>query len=163
VPVETFSRETYGEMLDPWYVTGFCDGEAAFTFSRTGGSFGLYFAVKQRDDNKQIVEELQEFFGGIGSLYQGKDVEQPSQNSGLTKAFAYFRVTKISELAVIIAHFDKYPLQSKKKHEAYCIWREMVKYKTDNYRSIDYLKLQTLAQQLATANSKSRSFKVHSK
>ena len=49
-------------MLNPWYVTGFCDGEAAFTYSRAGGSFGLYFAVKQREDNRQIVEDIQEFF-----------------------------------------------------------------------------------------------------
>jgi hypothetical protein len=57
-------------MLNPWYVTGFADGEAAFTYSRAGGSFGIYFSIKQREDNRQLVEEIYHFFGSIGQIYQ---------------------------------------------------------------------------------------------
>jgi len=147
-------------MLTPWYITGFCDGEAAFTYSRAGGTFNLYFAVKQREDNRQIIEEIQQYFNYIGNIYYSKEAK-PTKNSGFSKPSAYYRVTKISELEAIVSHFDKYPLQSKKKLEAYKIWREMVMYKLDNYRSIDYDQLKILAEKLSSVNAQSRAFKVH--
>ena len=101
-------------MLDPWYITGFADGEAAFTYSRAGGSFGIYFSIKQREDNRQIVEEIHNFFNGIGQIYRGKE-SKSSPKSGFTKPYAYYRVTKSAELQKIVEHFDKYPLQSQKK------------------------------------------------
>lgn len=145
-------------MLDPWYVTGFCDGEAAFTYSRSGGTFGLYFGVKQREDNRQIVEDLREFFNFVGYIYRGKEAKY---DAGFSKATAYYRVTKTTELLRIVEHFDKYPLQSKKKQEAYHIWRQMVMHKLENFRDIDYDKLRALAEKLSQLNSQSRAFKVH--
>jgi len=149
-------------MLTPWYVTGFCDGEAAFTYCRSGGTFGLYFAIKQREDNRQIIEDIREYFNYIGNIYRGKEAS-PTKNSGFTKASAYYRVTRISELKVVVDHFDKYPLQSKKKEEAYQAWRQMVIHKLENYRDIDYDKLRALAEKLSSLNSQSRAFKVHTK
>lgn len=149
-------------MLSPWYITGFCDGEAAFTYSRAGGTFALYFAVKQREDNRQIVEDIQEYFQYVGNIYRGKGAA-PTKNSGISQPSAYYRVTKVNELQSIIDHFDKYPLQSKKKLEAYKVWREMVIHKLENYRDIDYDKLRALAEKLSTLNLQSRAFKVHIK
>jgi len=149
-------------MLDPWYITGFCDGEAAFTYSRTSGSYGLYFAVKQREDNRQIIEEIYQFFNYVGNIYKGKESKE-SPKGGFTKPSAYYRVTRSSELQVIIDHFDKYPLQSKKKFEAYKIWREMVVHKIDNFRSSDYNLLHALAEKLSRLNLQSRAFKRHTK
>jgi hypothetical protein len=149
-------------MLTPWYITGFCDGEAAFTYCRAGGTFGLYFAIKQREDNRQIVEQIQEYFNYIGNIYRGKEAG-PTKNSGFSKASAYYRVTRINELKVVIDHFDKYPLQSDKKLEAYKVWREMVVHKLENYRNVDYNKLRTLAEKLSNLNSQSRAFKVHTR
>ncbi len=149
-------------MLTPWYVTGFSDGEAAFTYCRSGGSFGLYFGIKQREDNKELVEQFREYFNYIGRIYYGKGA-LPTTNSGLTKPSAYYRVTRIVELKVILDHFDKYPLQSKKKLEAYKVWREMVLHKLENYRGIDYNKLRALAEKLSSLNSKSRAFKIHTR
>jgi hypothetical protein len=150
------------KILNPWYITGFADGEAAFTYSRVGGSFGLYFAIHQREDNKQLIEAIQSFFSYVGRIYHKKEA-LPTVNSGYTKAAAYYRVTKISELQVIVGHFDKYPLQSQKKLEAYKVWREMVMHKLENYRSVDYNKLHQLAEKLSSLNLKSRAFKVHKK
>lgn len=149
-------------MLEPWYVTGFCDGEAAFTYSRSSGSYAMYFAVKQREDNLQIIEAIHEFFNFAGYIYRGKE-SQASPNSGFTKPSAYYRVTKSKELQVVIDHFDKYPLQSKKKFEAYNIWRQMVKYKIDNFRNTDYNVLHGLASHLSSLNLQSRAFKIHKK
>ena len=147
-------------MLEPWYVTGFCDGEAAFTYSRASSSYGLYFAVKQREDHRQIIEELYQFFNYVGYIYKGKE-SKDSPRSGFTKPSAYYRVTKSRELQVIIDHFDKYPLQSKKKIEAYKIWREMVIHKIENFRNPDYNLLHTLAGKLSSLNLQSRAFKLH--
>ncbi|MEI6631360.1 MAG: LAGLIDADG family homing endonuclease [bacterium] len=147
-------------MLTPWYITGFCDGEAAFTYSRAGGSFALYFAIKQREDNKQIIEDIQEYFNYIGDIYAQKKA-LPTQNSGFSQPAAYYRVTRINELKRIVEHFDKYPLKIQKKQEAYEIWREMVMHKLEHYRRVDYDNLKGLAEKLSSLNSQSRAFKVH--
>lgn len=148
--------------INPWYITGFCDGEAAFTYSRAGGTFALYFGVQQRADNRQVIEDIQEYFGYVGKIYEAKGA-QPTKNSGLTKPSAYYRVTRSDELITITDHFDKYPLQSKKKHEVYKIWREMVMHKLENYRDVDYDKMRVLAEKLSSLNQKSRAFKIHSR
>ena len=105
-------------MLNPWYVTGFCDGEAAFTYCRSGSTFGLYFSIKQREDNRQIIEEIREYFNYVGNIYWSKGTSSANKING-TKPALYYRVTKINELKRIVMHFDKYPLQSRKKQEAY--------------------------------------------
>ncbi len=148
-------------MLNPWYVTGFADGEAAFTYSRAGGVFNMYFAVRQREDNRKIVEEIHKFFDYAGNIYRDKG-SQPTKDSGFTKPSAYYRVSRIDDLLRIIEHFDKYPLQSK-KIECYNIWKEMVSYKNDNWRSAAYDVLRPLAEKLSALNQKSRAFKVHKK
>lgn len=147
--------------LSPWYITGFCDGEAAFTYSRAGGSFAIYFGITQKADNRQIIDAIQEYFGFVGQIYQRKETV-PGKHSGLTKSSVYYRTTRIDELTAIIDHFDKYPLQSEKKKKAYNVWREMVLHKIDNYRNTNYDKLRELAEKLSNLNSKSRAFKVHS-
>lgn len=139
-------------MLTPWYITGFCDGEAAFTYSRSGGTLGLYFSIRQKEDNRQIIEEIYQYFNCIGNLYRGKEV-LPAKKSSSSRPSIYYRVTKVQELRIIIGHFDNYPLQSKKKLSAYYVWREMVLYKLANYRDIDYDKLRTLAAKLSALNS----------
>ena len=149
------------KMLDPWYVTGFCDGEAAFTYSRAGGSFNLYFSIRQREDNRHIVEEIQRFFNFIGEIYRGKEA-LPGKRSGFTRPSIYYRTCRMHELKRIIEHFDKYPLQSRKR-EAYSIWRQMAMHKIENYGDPDYNILRALAEKLSNLNQKSRAFKVHSK
>lgn len=149
-------------MLTPWYITGFSDGEAAFTYSRSGGTFGLYFAINQREDNQQIIEEIREYFHYVGDIYRRKE-STPTKNSGTSKPAAYYRVTRIGELKIIVDHFDKYPLQSKKKLEAYKVWREMAMHKLENYGNIDYDILRALAEKLSNLNSQSRAFKIHLK
>ena len=146
--------------LDPWYVTGFCDGEAAFTYSRASGSFGLYFSIRQRDDNRQIVEDIRAYFNHIGNIYHSKE-SLSSRMAGHSLASAYYRVTRVDELGDIIKHFDKYPLQSNKKHQAYEIWREMVQHKASHFRSVKYDVLRELADKLSKYNSKNRALKVH--
>ena len=148
-------------MLNPWYITGFCDGEAAFTYSHASGVFNMYFAIRQREDNRQILEKIQEFFGYAGNIYKDKG-HLPTKNSGFTQPSAYYRVSRIENLLRIIKHFDKYPLPSK-KIECYKVWREIVVYKNNNWRNADFNILRPLAEKLSALNQKSRAFKVHKK
>jgi hypothetical protein len=146
--------------LDPWYVTGFCEGEAAFTYSRAGGSFAVAFSIKLREDNKKLLEEIWEYFEYVGKIYYCKPAE-PRERSGATKASACYRVTMAEELAIIASHFDKYPLHGEKKRQAFEIWKKMVTHKLENYRNINYDVLRKLAQELSSLNQKSRAFIVH--
>ena len=85
--------------LNPWYVTGLCDGEATFTYSRTGlQSLVLYFALKLGEKDKSTLKEIQTFFG-VGKIYLVKyfNLEKEKEKSGF-----YYRVTKLSELEKII-------------------------------------------------------------
>ena len=110
----------------------------------------MYFAIKQRENNQQLIEEIRRHFSYVGDIYKGK----PS---------SYYRVTRINELKRIIEHFDKYPLQSEKKQEVYNIWRQMVIHKLENYRKIDYNKLNSLAERLTFLNSPTPNLKEHRK
>src|SRR5262245_23670990 len=120
LPSETFSRGTSG--VEPWYVTGFVEGEGTFTFSRSGAQMALYFAIKLTESDRSILEAIQDFFGGIGSIYRVKP-RVPRASSGYTKTAAYYRVCRRDELDRVVEHFDSYPLRGSKA-ASYAIWRE---------------------------------------
>ncbi len=96
----------------------------------------------------------------MGSLYHSKGAP-PARNSGNTRASTYYRVTKIEELKGIVEHFDKYPLQSNRKREAYQTWRAMVMHKLERYRDIDYDTLRVFAEKLSRLNTQTRAPKLH--
>ena len=126
-------------MLIPWYVTGYCEAAGVFTYSRSGNTYTLYFSIKQTESHNQTLKDIQQFFGYVGKIYgQGTS--------------SVFRVNKIDELQRITEHFDKYPLQNKKRSAAYALWRQMVIYKLENYRVIDYTTLKAMADQLSSLN-----------
>ncbi len=135
--------------LDPWFVTGFCTGEASFTYSRTGRGINLYFSLKQREGGQELVEKIGDFFG-VGKIYAVKAVSSRSRG-GLTQPSAYYRVCRILELERIVEHFDKYPLVGKKA-VSYRVWRKMFLLKR-KFRQPDFDKLQELARQLSELNS----------
>lgn len=144
-------------MLNPWFVTGFCDGEAIFTFSKAGESFNLYFTIRQKEKNSPVVRELQSFFNGIGTIYKKKQLDSSTRNETETPPWVFYRVAKVDELKIIIDHFDKYPLQSKKQ-ESYNIWRQMAMHKIENYRDTNFNMLKALAGQLVSLNQRKKDF-----
>jgi hypothetical protein len=145
VLMETFSRGT----LDPWYVTGFVEGEGVFTYSRSGRQMGLYFAIKLPDADRPLLERVQDFFGGIGKIYQvGAGAATP--RTGLTRTASYFRVTRRDELEHVVAHFDAYPLRGTKAG-CYAIWRQMVLIKRE-FRRPARPQLDELAARLTAAS-----------
>jgi hypothetical protein len=137
-------------MLTPWFITGFCAGEAAFTYSRHGQGLGLYFAIKLNDSERELMGQIQEFFG-VGKIYQVK-ARLPQKHSGFTKPALYYRVTKIEELERVIEHFDKFPL-SGQKQKSYEIWKQMV-FEKRRFRRPDNLKINELALELSKLSNK---------
>jgi len=110
--------------FDPWYVTGLVEGEGSFTYSRSGTRIALYFAVKLVRADDLLLQALQDFFGGVGTLYRVWP-RAPTPRAGFTKSASYYRVCRKEELRRIVAHFDAYPLRGAKA-ESYRIWRLMV-------------------------------------
>ena len=141
--METFSRGTLVSELDPWYVTGFVEGQGTFTYSRNGRQMSLYFAVKLAEVDEPILQAIRDFFGGVGSIYFLR-----------ARASVYYRVCRREQLPVIIDHFDTYPLHGSKL-AAYQIWREMVVLK-QRFRQPDRAALSDLADQLSASYAAGR-------
>jgi len=129
-PVEKFQLEHFRlektEKLNPWYVTGFCDGESAFTYSRSGKNLNLYFAIRLNFEDRDLLYKIRDFFG-VGKIYVGRPAK-PGKYSGHTRTSFYYRVARIAELDKIINHFARYPLVGKKA-ASFAIWKEMVEAK----------------------------------
>jgi LAGLIDADG endonuclease len=150
---ETFSRGT--QALDPWYVTGFVEGEGAFTFSRSGRQMALYFAVKLTGADRSLLEAIRGYFG-VGSIYRVVGRAAPTPSSGYTKEAAYYRVSRRADLERIVEHFDRYPLRGMKAR-SYAIWRQMVELKRE-FRKPQREDLERLAAQLSSASPRNGRF-----
>lgn len=138
------------ETLNPWYVTGFCEGEATFTYSKSSNNIALYFAIKLTKEDAELVYKIYDFFKA-GRIYNVKPLP-PTSNSGYTKSATYYKVTKVSDLEIIIDHFEKYPLQGSKR-KRYNIWKEMV-YLKRQFRRYDKQQLLLLSQKLSSLSPK---------
>ena len=106
--------------LNPWFVTGFTDAEGTFTvmidknLKRT-----LRWRVQAKYQiclhicDLVILEQIQVFFGGIGSVYK----------SG---TLAYFSVSSVKDLtSIIIPHFERYFLLTQKVSD-FILWKRIV-------------------------------------
>ena len=139
------------EIIDPWYVTGFCDGESTFTYSRSNNSLSLYFAIKLNVDDRELLYKIKDFFG-VGKMYVGRPIP-PRRYSGHTRTHFYYRVSRIKDLDRIIEHFTKYPLVGKKA-KSFAVWKEMVNEKKSSYRKPQREKLNELASKLSFLTGK---------
>jgi hypothetical protein len=134
--------------LSPWYVTGFCEGEASFTYSRSGKVLMLYFAIKLSASDLPILQRIRSFFGGGGRIYAVHS-RQGNARRPDTRAVSYFRVTKAVDLVPIVDHFDRYPLAGSKA-QSFATWREMVGLK-QRFRKPPVERLETLARELSAS------------
>ena len=97
--------------LNPYFVTGFLDAESTFNISiqkdkeyKVGWQVRPKFSISLHSRDLNLLMQLQEFFGGIGSLSKSKNRNSVS-----------FGVSKLSDLInVIIPHFLFYPLLTQK-------------------------------------------------
>jgi len=65
-------------------------------------NYSLCFSIGLHNRDAAILQEIQTYFNGVGRI------------TALDKEADHYRVTSLKELALIIAHFDKYPLITQK-------------------------------------------------
>lgn len=96
--------------LNPWFVTGFCDGESSFSVSiyknkklNTGWGVNAIFQIELHVRDLELIKQFQEFFH-CGIIVLNK-----------TRQKASFRVNSLQDLInKIIPHFLHYPLLTQK-------------------------------------------------
>jgi hypothetical protein len=69
----------------------------------TGWRVQTIFTIGLHEKDIALLENIQKFFMGVGKIYSPR------------KGIKQFRVSSIKELQVIVNHFDKYPLITKKR------------------------------------------------
>jgi len=94
--------------LNPWFLTGFFDGESSFYITmhksnnvKTGWSVRAIFETHLHVKDKALLENIQFSLGGVGSI---------TTRDRQVSFKVYYR-----DLAVLIDHFDNYPLITKKR------------------------------------------------
>lgn len=93
------------QVINPWYITGFTDGEGCFSISTASGKVKFQFKITQLARNAGVLYDIQRYFG-VGS------VVVDNRESGTLK----YQVQNQKELLeVIIPHFERYPLLSSKR------------------------------------------------
>ena len=105
--------------LNPYYVSGFLDGESCFHLAIGKNSkykLGYYvnpgFSIVLHKKDEYLMKEIQKFFGGIGTLKVKLNIVQ-------------FRVFSLDELDVILNHLEKFPLITKKSVD-YSLFKEAI-------------------------------------
>ena len=96
--------------LNPWFVTGFTDGEGCFYVIVTkdddykqGWMVKSFFEISLKENDYPILKQIKNLFR-VGSINYNKK----------TKSFL-FRVSSSKDLKIIIDHFDKFPLITQKR------------------------------------------------
>ena len=99
--------------IDPWYISGFVDGEGSFLVSfskRQNMAMGVEvrpsFTVSQHERNKEVVCQLQRFFHCGSVRFNTRDQT------------CKFEVRSLSDLTNrVIPHFEAYPLLTSKQKD----------------------------------------------
>ena len=103
--------------LNPWWLTGFVDGEGCFKLSvvertemKTGWGVRLFFSIGLHEKEIALLEKIQLFLGVGWITKHGVESVQ-------------FQVQSIKEIAKIIEHISIYPLITQ-KHADYSLWKK---------------------------------------
>jgi NADH:ubiquinone oxidoreductase subunit K len=111
-----------GSTLVPWFITGLFDAESSFVVTilknskyKTGWNVQARVQIKMHEKDRPLILAIQNYFGGIGY------VSKPNKASTVE-----FRVSTLKDLVnIILPHFDKYPLISKKGID-YLLFKQIV-------------------------------------
>ena len=97
-----------GGNFNPWFVTGFVDGEGSFhvsitenTNSNLGWRVKVIFNIVQNEKEKAMLEQIREFFAVGHITKQGLQAIQ-------------LQVQSFEKLEKVLKHFHKFPLMTKK-------------------------------------------------
>ena len=105
--------------LNPWFLTGFSDGESNFTVRifksnsvKLGWAVQLVFQIGLYKKDLNLLKKIQTFWG-VGEIYH-------KENS------CNYMVRSLKDLDVIVNHFVRYPLFTKKR-EDFLLFAQIVK------------------------------------
>ena len=108
LPILFKNYSTMSEALHPAWVTGFVDAEGCFHISITKKKelnvewqVRLYFEIGLSNIDKALIEKIKKFFG-VGLINKDRS------------KWIKFSVKSLKDLLIIINHFDKYPLITRK-------------------------------------------------
>jgi hypothetical protein len=131
------TREADNEKeLNPYFVSGFADAEASFGTTiyknnklKTGYRVRSFFSINLNQQDSFILFQIQQFFGGIGSIRADK------------KANALiYSVEGLKDLTtIIIPHFKKYPLISQKAADFFLFEQIVELMNKDAHKNLDGL------------------------
>lgn len=95
--------------MSPWFITGFTDGEGCFYLqvfeydkNKNGWRVKIVFNIILHSKDLVFLKCIQNYFK-VGKITK----------HGLKSL--QFRVSSIKDLAIIIDHFEKYPLHTQKR------------------------------------------------
>ncbi|HEY2595269.1 MAG TPA: LAGLIDADG family homing endonuclease, partial [Chloroflexota bacterium] len=116
-------REQRWRNLDPaigHWLAGFIAGEGHFRIhcSKSGHYYSAAFAIKLRDDDSEILEELRRCVG-LGTIYR------QVRRSGNSKPACVWVLQSRADCQELVEILDVYPLRSRKATD-YAIWRRAV-------------------------------------
>ena len=105
--------------IDPWFTTGFTDGEGCFTCTvlkshsyKLGWEVQPTFQIKLHVRDLPLLLGIQRSLGGIGVISSSQSI-------------CILRVRKLQELVELVKFFDKYPLITKKIGD-YLLFKQIV-------------------------------------
>ena len=104
--------------ITPEWLTGFVEGEGAFTFSVNNGHAVPQFSIRQHEDQKDIVLAIQSFLRA-GSVYD-------CNARGRTQKSCYLRIARKDDLPDVVAHFKAYPFRGTQKQKVFALWCRLV-------------------------------------
>jgi len=104
-----FSNSEFVVKMNPWFLTGFSDGEASFLINiqktnggKTGWTCWLAFEINLSGKDLSILKSIKSYLG-VGTI---------NQKSNGT---CVYYIRQLLEIGKLIDHFDKYPLLTQKK------------------------------------------------
>src|SRR3989344_1897668 len=131
-------------MLDKQYVLGLVDGEGSFNVrvNQTGrrAKVELKFSLKLRHQDKEILDELQKFFG-CGKIYIQRDKRE---NHSLCYRFEVQNKKEIIEKIIPFFEKNSPKIQSRKKD--FELFKQIVELSQNNF--IDLEKIKNLKKQM---------------
>jgi hypothetical protein len=104
------------ETLNPDWISGFIEGDGSFfiTIRATTNQVVPVISVGLNIREKPLLIKIQQFFGGIGSVYTNE-----------SKKVVEWKISRLSHLNSVIPHFNSYPLIELKSYN-FIIWREII-------------------------------------
>ena len=144
-------------LLDPWYITGWFDGEGCFSVSVHPHPGARYkwlvdptVQTYQHKDSREVLEKIRNYFG-VGAIRP----KGPNSN-----VLTYSVESRSIIREKLIPHFIKYPLQTKKLNDfrLFCEILQSLENK-EHYQIDGLIRIIALAFQM-NPNGKNRKYKL---